>query len=422
MAEIFDEADPFEIRQPDPRMVETPAVSFKPEDIPVTLAMTSTSSTAVDDVSATPFKPLDITNIPARQWIYGKHYVRKFLSVTGAWGGTGKTQMVLTEAVAMATGLPLLGIATPEPLKVWHYNLEEPREELERRLAAIIDHFDIDQNRLKGQLWYDGRERRLIVAREDEKGAVIATPHADQLAAEIERNKIDVTQIDPFVKAHHVPENINEKIDKVCTIFGDIADSTNSAIELPHHIRKPGGDRVSIEDLRGGGAIVAAARTVRMMNAMTADEAKAFGIEESERRWHVRIDPTAKANMLPPADKAVWLRFHSHHLPNGDQVGVLKPWTPPDAFEGLNLEAINRLLDQVDEAAAAGAPFRTTAQSERWLGHLIAKETDRPNGQAAAIIKEWKKNNVITEYTFKDEHRKDRKGFQVGTRPGSQYG
>jgi hypothetical protein len=223
------------------------------------------------------------------------------------------------------------------------------------------------------------------------------------------------------VKAHHIPENINEKIDKVCTIFGDIADSTNSSIELPHHIRKPGGDRVSIEDLRGGGAIVAAARTVRMLNFMTTDEAKAFGLEESERRWHVRIDPTAKANMLPPADKAVWLRFHSHNLPNGDQVGVLKPWTPPNAFEGLSLEAINRVLDQVEEAAEAGDPYRTTAQSERWIGNLIDKELDRPDGQAKAIIKEWKKNSVIVEFDYFDESRKKRKGFKVSVRPGSQY-
>ena len=374
-----------------------------------------------DVILATPFEPLDIASIPPRQWLYGKHYVRKFLSVTGAWGGTGKTQLQLTEAVAMATGLPLLGIAVPEPLKVWHYNLEEPREELERRLAAIIDHFVIDQDRLRGQLWYDGRERRLIVAREDERGVVIATPHAEQLADEIERNKIDVTQVDPFVKSHHVPENINEKIDKVCTIYGDAADSTNSSIELPHHIRKPGGDRVSIEDLRGGGAIVAAARTVRMLNFMTTDEAKAFGLEESERRWHVRIDPTAKANMLPPADKAVWLRFHSHNLPNGDQVGVLKPWTPPNAFEGLSLEAINRVLDQVEEAAEAGDPYRTTAQSERWIGNLIDKELDRPDGQAKAIIKEWKKNSVIVEFDYFDEFRKKRKGFKVSVRPGSQY-
>jgi hypothetical protein len=224
------------------------------------------------------------------------------------------------------------------------------------------------------------------------------------------------------VKAHHVPENINEKIDKVCTIFGDTADSTNSSIELSHHIRKPGGDRVSIEDLRGGSAIVAAARTVRMMNFMTTDEAKTFGIEESERRWHVRIDPTAKANMLPPANKAVWLRFHSHHLENGDQVGILKPWTPPDAFEGLSVEAINRLLDQVEKAAAAGDPYRTTSRSgDRWIGHLIAERFDRPNGQAGAIVREWKRNKVIKEFEFEDEHRKTRKGFKVGIRPGTKH-
>jgi AAA domain len=379
------------------------------------------SGASLDYISATPFVPLDLASIPPRQWIYGKHYVRKFLSVTGAWGGSGKTQLLLAEAVAMATGLPLLGIESAEPLRVWHYNLEEPREELERRLAAIIDHFEIDQNELRGRFWFDGRERRLIVARE-ENGAVVATPSADQLEAEIKRHQIDVTQIDPFVKAHHVPENINEKIDKVCTILGDIADATNSAIELSHHIRKPGGERVGIEDVRGGGAIVAAARTVRMINPMTGEEAKTFGIDEAERRWHVRLDPTAKANMLPPAEHAVWMRFTSHHLPNGDQVGILKPWTPPDAFADLSLEAINRLLDQIDEAVQTGDPYRITARSDRWLGNLITTEFDRSDGQAKAIIKEWKKNGVLAEFEFGDpSNRHPRKAFKVGIRPGTQH-
>ena len=70
-----------------------------------------------------------------------------------------------------------------------------------------------------------------------------------------------------------------------------------------------------------------------MMNRMSEDEAKTFGIKEDrERKRMIRTDPTAKANMLPPAEHAEWLRFHTITLPNnsdteeGDKVGVVLPW------------------------------------------------------------------------------------------------
>ena len=53
-----------------------------------------------------------------REWVYGRHYIRKFLSVTVAGGGTGKTALTMAEAVAMATGRNLLGVET-EKRRVW---------------------------------------------------------------------------------------------------------------------------------------------------------------------------------------------------------------------------------------------------------------------------------------------------------------
>ena len=53
-------------------------------------------------ISATPFVWRDPAKIPSRAWLYGKHYIRKFLTCTVGLGGGGKTSALIVEALAMA--------------------------------------------------------------------------------------------------------------------------------------------------------------------------------------------------------------------------------------------------------------------------------------------------------------------------------
>jgi hypothetical protein len=55
-------------------------------------------------VSATPFQAFDFAKIPKRQWLYGRHYVREYVTATVAPGGGAKTALKLAEAVSMAIG------------------------------------------------------------------------------------------------------------------------------------------------------------------------------------------------------------------------------------------------------------------------------------------------------------------------------
>jgi len=49
----------------------------------------------------------------------------------------------MVEAIAMASGHELLGIKPVKKLKVWYWNGEDPREEIDRRFAAICKHYGI---------------------------------------------------------------------------------------------------------------------------------------------------------------------------------------------------------------------------------------------------------------------------------------
>src|SRR6185437_2133171 len=75
-------------------------------------------------------------------------------------------------------------------------------------------------------------------------------------------------------------------------------------------------------------AISDAMRTVRLLNFMSAKYAEDAGLMEIERTCYFRID-RGKANYSAPSKKAIWRRFETVDLANGDSVGVVVPWEYP---------------------------------------------------------------------------------------------
>ena len=190
-------------------------------------------------ISATPFVWRDPANIPPRAWLYGKHYIRKFLSSTIAPGGLGKTSLAIVEALAVASGQPLLGTRPAERAHVWIWNGEDPRDELDRRIIAAMQHHNLKPVDIEGHLFVDiGRDAPIILASQTREGTIIAQPVVEAVIETIERNQIGMLIIDPFVKSHRVGENDNVAIDMVATEWAMIADTTGCAIELLHHPRK----------------------------------------------------------------------------------------------------------------------------------------------------------------------------------------
>lgn len=109
--------------------------------------------------------------------------------------------------------------------------------------------------------------------------------------------------VDPFVAPHRVTENDNPAIELVANAWAEIADTTDSGIELAHHARKTSGAEVTVEDGRGASALLAKARSARTLNGMSEDEATRAGVEG--RRSFFRVD-AGKANMSQPLDQADW--------------------------------------------------------------------------------------------------------------------
>jgi hypothetical protein len=197
----------------------------------------------------TPFTWRDPSTFPRRQFVYGRHYARQFLSVTAAPTKVGKSSKSLVEAVAMAAGRNLLGVEPIRPMRVWYWNGEDPQEELERRVLAICLHYGIDRVELEKNLFLDsGRDTEIIIATQTRTGAVIAIPVEDALTAALIDGTFDALILDPAVSIHRVSENDNVAIDAVFKTLGRIAGRADIAVEAVHHTRKLGGAAATIED------------------------------------------------------------------------------------------------------------------------------------------------------------------------------
>lgn len=365
-------------------------------------------------IKATPFLWRDPATIPARQWLYGRHLIRKFLSLDIAPGGLGKSSVKIAEALAMTTGRNLLGKDVHDgPLRVWLYNLEDPNEETERRIHAAAQYYEIGPDDVGDRLYVDsGRDQPICIAEETDGGARIVRPVVEQVIAQLKERRIDVLSIDPFVSSHAISENDNRAIDMVAKEWSRIADICDCAINLVHHVRKTNGQEVTAESSRGAVSLIGAARSVIVYNRMTKEEAERAGIEPKFIGFYFRVQ-NDKANLAPP-EGADWYRMNNVDLPNGDSVGVAAPWQWPDPFDGLttwHLKEVQRRVDLEDWRIDVRA-------KDAWVGNLVAQvldwDVEKKAGRIKDILRQWFATDMLREVERADATRRIRKFAGVG--------
>lgn len=372
----------------------------------------------------TPYIFPDPASIPPRQWVYGDHYIRGFVSATVAPGGLGKSSLTIAEALAMASGKPLLGAKPHGRFRVWLWNGEDPRDELDRRIAAAMRHYGLTADDIGDRLLVDsGMEQEIVLAKEARDGAMIVEPVAGALISAIQRRAIDVFVADPFVSSHKVSENDNGAIDLVVKRWGKIAFETRASIELVHHVRKTNGEEVTVEDARGASALVNGTRATRALTRMTKAEGGSLGVAEPWR--YFRSGGVAKNNLVQaagaPAEKADWFTLKSQPLGNGqgqgaeafmpgDAVGVVVRADLTTMAEIHNPGEIKKALDLI----GSGNWRSDVRAGDAWVGHAVAQafgldasdNSDRT--KISGILKQFRRERLIQDEAGRDENRKIR--------------
>ena len=386
-------------------------------------------------IRPTPYSGRAGKDIDPRDWLYGRYYIRRFLTMTAASSGVGKSRLIMGEAVAMASLQPFLGhsIYSEAPLRQWYYNGEDPLDELDRGFAAINQQFNIDPNDYKANLFVDsGRTLPIKIATmEDGKGTIIE-PVVKQVIEAIKDFKIDVLHLDPFITTHNVTENDTMAIEMVARQWWKISDECNCSIGISHHNRKTGGIAGTIEDSRGAGALIATVRVKRAVNKMTDAEARAAGIQPEKRGFFYSVND-ATSNLSPPAKSLDWYELKSVDLGNqrgllrpADRLGVAVPFTYTKAnrVPEVTMELETKAFDAIRQKPQ----WRFDAQSDDWIGHAFSvvvglgslhglkeggkrhytPEQTLARRKASALITHWLDTHALTLVEGKDAKNKPR--------------
>ena len=387
-------------------------------------------------IKASPFRWPDPAALPRRPWIFGRWLLRETVCAIVAPGGVGKSSFVASLLLALASGRQsVLGKTVwAGPKTVWYWNLEDGLAELEMQLTAAsmfhrIGKTDCGEHGERIMLDSGPDGDGLCIAVENRDGFQIAIPMVEALVAELMARQIDVLVVDPFVSSHAVSENDNVAIDAVAKTWARIAMRASCAIVLVHHSKKLAGEKVTAEASRGASSLVSAARTTLVLNRMDVAEANKLGITEDHERRRIFSVQDDKANRAP-AEEALWFRLASQDVGNsngpddpygqeGDSVGVVTRWTPPDPFEGVSADH----LYQVQMKVAEGE-WKESSQAKNWVGRVVADifgisadptaKADR--ARINALLRTWFANGALVVVEQRDSERRESKKFvEVGT-------
>jgi hypothetical protein len=241
-----------------------------------------------------------------------------------------------------------------------------------------------------------GREQEFVVLKNNQRGTTVVEPVVAGIIEQMKERKIDMLILDPFISAHEVDENDNGKIQQAAALFVRVASETNAAVEIVHHVKKGAGVgkiEVTADSGRGAGALKDKARSVRVINGMTAKEAPKAGVAVDDRFDYFRVG-NGKSNLSRRSGHSEWRQMISVDLGNnrhfweaGDSVGVVVQWKWPSAASAI--EAVEP--DDFDKIAAiiGAGNCRANAQSKDWIGNVVADVLglDRTNQDDKANVK-----------------------------------
>jgi hypothetical protein len=354
-----------------------------------------------------------------REFMLGNIAIRGYFTGLVAPPGVGKSSLAIAASVAVATGRDdIIGLPVHERAKAWVWNQEDDRDEMMRRLAAVVQHHGIDFTaELAGRIALNsGLDRPLVTARKTRDGQVERLPDADQIAGILKREGVGLLFVDPFVETHQCDENDNVQINAVGAIWREIAKRTNSAIVLIHHTAKPPfaapdawvGQQSAA---RGASAFGGVCRVVATLSNMSERDATKLGLEGDERRRWVRLDD-AKMNLTLVGDEARWFRRVGVTIANGDEVGVLvpgEPKPPEDAKPDEELEAA--AIAEIDRAWRTGEPYAIPKQSKRYYVKFLPGRLGRSTQSVVLAVSLLLEKGAIEEAEY--DKRNKAKGLRV---------
>jgi hypothetical protein len=352
-----------------------------------------------------PVAPFDPVTLPRRPWVIPNLACRNVVTLVAGPGGVAKSTWTLQVAVAGVTRRSdICGFAVPKRGRVLVWNQEDDLQEMQRRLAAIMQAFDVSWDDLKDEsgapmlFFGSGVDTPLMLAQR--RGDGVATgPAVSAFMATVRENAIDTLILDPLVELHEVSENDNVQMRAVIGVVRNIAKAANCAAIVVTHVKKPDKARRAdgfagdMDTARGASSQIGLCRIgLTVYNAEKSDD-KHWKFEGSAADY-VRID-LGKNNLGAKSKVPMWFKIEPTFIGGigGESAAVLRPVsvkekittsTGPDilneiaraisnnreACDGRNLGAIESYLPADTLAALRPKKYQAEAIDKAFDGAL----------------------------------------------------
>ena len=341
---------------------------------------------------------IDEAGLPKRQWVAELLPPRGKAGLLAGSGGVGKS------TIAMAIGMSV--VTDRELLDLTVYGggggvaiclLEDTELDLVKSVLACRKWHRIPTQELRQLYLYgnrDDEQSRLIIARRDEDGSVLAQPIVELMVAQLRQDRICLLIVDALRFTHSVEENSNDEMSAVMGLWNEVARRANCVVLLLHHNNKGAGQ--GLERSRGATAIVDHSRGGLALACMTAAEAQALQLTDHHTSY-VRLDDT-KMNFQPKPTEAIWFHIVRVDLDNGDNQGVAERWYPP-------LPKTEPFTDELAAVVTRGLGngeywTKDIKSKDRWFGIKVMKLMGVDKQEANELIKRWIKSKVLKEEDY----------------------
>ncbi|WP_170402837.1 AAA family ATPase [Ruegeria arenilitoris] len=371
-----------------------------------------------------PIGSLSFADIPTVQHVFSPFYAEGFVSMTVGPPKLGKSAYAVWESVMAASGY-----GGKEPVVTYYHNAEDDGFILQGRVAAICRAYglnDAELTNLRQNLILTGAEHTI----DGEQGLILVTGQDavrndrafEYLDAVIDKNGVKLCILEPLQDLTTSPET-NEVFRSMGKAIREFVKRKRIALGLYHHTRKLTiGQKVTMDDARGGSAIRGFCRSNRLLVPMT--EGEGINAQVKDHRHYFRIGEI-EANLAPPSsDVNQWYEKIGVLIENGENVVAVKPWKWPDAFAQITHEMACRVYNLVLDA---DPPFRYSHQSSEWLGYAIApllniqipppsdkQERKQVIGHLRQILATWEHTGVLAKDEVLDAKRMPRPCYVVG--------
>jgi hypothetical protein len=247
----------------------------------------------------------------------------------------------------------------PKREKVAVWNQEDDLEEMQRRLAAIMQEFNIswaDLEDAEGRPMLclnSGVDNPLMLALRSQEGVIRPSNRVAEAIADIVRQRIGLLILDPLVEMHQAVENDNVQMRSVVSLVRDIAVQGNCAVLLATHTKKPpaassDGFAGEMDAARGASSQFGVIRIGATLFSASPKDAKTWRMDGPHLDY-VRLD-IAKNNLAPRTGEPMWFKRASVAVgasleAAGENVGVLRPIELKRTKSEMTTSMADRLAD-----------------------------------------------------------------------------